>query len=200
MTTQTRTLNRRTFIRNVSAGGAGLSLAFTLPAAAALLGAEDSSSGADFEPNAFVRITPEGEVIVIAKHVEMGQGTYTGLATLVAEELDADWDRVSVEGAPADVERYGNLAWGGARQGTGGSNAMRNSFMQMREAGAAARAMLVGAAADLWRVPASEITVDTGVVKHGLSARQARFAELASLAAEQPVPEKVTVGIRRNSG
>ena len=193
MTTQTKTLNRRVFIRNVSAGSAGLSLALTLPAAAALRGSEDGFSSAGFTPNAFVRITPDGEVIVIAKHVEMGQGTYTGLATLVAEELDADWDQVRVEGAPADVKRYGNLAWGGARQGTGGSNAMRNSFMQMREAGAAARAMLVGAAADLWRARTSEITVDTGVVKHGPSGRQARFAELASLAAEQSVPEKITV-------
>ena len=94
---------------------------------------------------------------VIAKHIEMGQGTYTGLPTLVAEELDADWTQIRVEGAPADAGRYNNLFWGPA-QGTGGSTAIANSYEQLRKAGAAARAMLVAAAAQRWNVSPDSIT------------------------------------------
>jgi isoquinoline 1-oxidoreductase beta subunit len=195
MSKQNATLHRRAFIRNVSVGGAGLTLALTLPGAAAelLSGGEASAANSDFAANAFVRITTDGRVIVIAKHLEMGQGAYTGLATLLAEELDADWAQVEVEGAPADVKRYGNLAMGGTRQGTGGSNAMRNSYMQMREAGAAARAMLVAAAAESWQVPAAEINVEAGIVKHPPSGKQSAFGTLVALAAQQPVPETITV-------
>ena len=99
-----------------------------------------------FEPNAFLRIGTDNSVTVISKHLEMGQGTYTGLATILADELDADWKTVRIEGAPADAKRYNNLFWGPA-QGTGGSTAMANSWEQMRRAGAAGRAMLVSAAA-----------------------------------------------------
>jgi len=112
--------------------------------------------------NAFLRIGSDNVVTVIAKHVEMGQGAYTGIATIVAEELDADWARVRVESAPADAKRYANLAFG-TIQGTGGSSAMANSWMQLREAGAKARAMLMAAAAKEWKVPVSELTVEQGV-------------------------------------
>jgi len=147
-------------------------------------------SDAAFEPNAFVRITPDDRVTVIVKHLEMGQGTYTGIATLVAEELDAGWSQVDVEGAPADAARYNNLFWG-KLQGTGGSTAIANSYEQMRKAGAAARAMLVAAAAKQWRVPPEEITVRDGVLRHAAKGIQASFGELAELAAQQPVPEDV---------
>ena len=143
-----------------------------------------------FEPNAFIRITPENRVIIVAKHLEMGQGTFTGLATLAAEELDADWDRVFVEGAPADAKRYGGAA---GFQGTGGSNAMASSHEQMRRAGAAARAMLVSAAAQEWKVPAAEIAVSKGVVTHAASGKQATFGELAEAAASQAVPENIAL-------
>src|SRR5690606_37884337 len=113
-------------------------------------------------PNAFVRIGTDDLVTVISKHLEMGQGTYTGLATIVAEELDAA-SQVRVEGAPADGKRYGNTQWGPV-QGTGGSTAIANSWAQLRQAGATARAMLVAAAAQQWQVPAEEITVSNGVV------------------------------------
>ncbi|MDX5433887.1 MAG: xanthine dehydrogenase family protein molybdopterin-binding subunit [Halomonas sp.] len=151
----------------------------------------EEGAEADFEPNAFVRITADGTVIVLAKHLEMGQGTYTGLATLVAEELDADWSRVRVEGAPADAERYKNLAFG--LQGTGGSTAIANSYEQMRTAGATARAMLVAAAAERWGVAAESISVSQGVVRHRESGREAGFGELAEAAAELPVPQEVTL-------
>lgn len=188
-----RTLSRRAFIRNTSLGGSGLTLALTLSGwtTGSFAKSENVAATERFEPNAFVRITPDDQVIVIAKHLEMGQGTYTGLATLVAEELDADWSRVTVEGAPADVTRYGNLAWGGKLQGTGGSTAISEAYMEMREAGAAARTMLVDAAAAQWQVPASEISVDAGVVKHAGNGKHARFGELVELAAAQPVPQRV---------
>ena len=95
-----------------------------------------------FAPNAFLRIGSDNSVTVIAKHVEMGQGAYTGIATVVAEELDADWAQVRVESAPADAKRYGNSVMGGM-QGTGGSSAMANSWTQLREAGGKARDMLL---------------------------------------------------------
>jgi isoquinoline 1-oxidoreductase beta subunit len=141
-----------------------------------------------FAANAFVRVASDNTVTVIVKHLEMGQGTYTGLPTLVAEELDADWSQVRVEGAPADAAKYNNLLWGPA-QGTGGSTALANSWEQLRKAGATARAMLVAAAAEKWQVPASEIRVAKGVVSH--KHRKATFGQLAGDAAKQKVPAEV---------
>jgi isoquinoline 1-oxidoreductase subunit beta len=148
------------------------------------------SAAAAFAPNAFVRIGADNTVTVIVKHLEMGQGTYTGLPTLVAEELDADWSQIHAEGAPADAKRYNNLFWGEA-QGTGGSTALPNSYEQLRKAGATARAMLVAAAAEKWKVPASEITVSRGVVIHKNSNQRTSFGMLAADAAKQPVPADV---------
>jgi isoquinoline 1-oxidoreductase subunit beta len=122
----------------------------------------------------------------------MGQGTYTGLATIVAEELDADWAQIRVESAPADASKYANLAFG-TIQGTGGSSAMANSWMQLRNAGATARAMLVAAAAAEWNVPPASLTIERGVVRHPPSNRQATFGDLAAKAASQPVPDKVAL-------
>jgi isoquinoline 1-oxidoreductase subunit beta len=146
--------------------------------------------GAPFMPNAFIRIGADSSVTVIAKHVEMGQGAYTGIATVAAEELDADWAQVRVESAPADAKRYANLAFG-TMQGTGGSSAMANSWMQLRQAGARARAMLLMAASKDWRVPIAELTVDQGIVYHVASKRQATFGSLVKTAAGLPVPESV---------
>ena len=148
--------------------------------------------GAPFAPNAFLRIGADDSVTVIAKHVELGQGAYTGIATIVAEELDADWTRVRVESAPADAKRYANLIFG-TLQGTGGSSAMANSWNQLRDAGAKARAMLVTAAANEWKVPAGEVTVDKGIVYHISSKRQAAFGSLVARAAALPVPDKVAL-------
>ncbi|MGA8052518.1 MAG: xanthine dehydrogenase family protein molybdopterin-binding subunit [Burkholderiales bacterium] len=181
--------SRRGFLK----AGAGLTLG-VIAGNVAAQAAGPGKAGGDvvaataLEPNAFVSIGADGRVTVVAKHLEMGQGTYTGLATLVAEELDADWSQVHVVGAPADATRYNNLLWGQA-QGTGGSTAMANSFEQMRKAGAAARAMLIAAAAERWKVPAGEITVSKGVLSHGASGRKATFGELAGAAAKLPVPQ-----------
>ncbi|MDD3355018.1 xanthine dehydrogenase family protein molybdopterin-binding subunit [Zoogloea sp.] len=182
-------VSRRHFLQGV----AGLTLGIALPAVSQQAGAAEAAvAGTPFEPNAFVRIGTDNIVTVLSKHLEMGQGTYTGLATLVAEELDAAWAQVRVEGAPADARRYNNLAFG-PMQGTGGSTAMANSWEQMRQAGASARAMLVAAAARRWNVPATEITVREGVVSHAASARTVRFGELAEAAAAEAVPALVTL-------
>ena len=137
-------------------------------------------------PNAFLRIAPDDTVTVISKHIEFGQGAFTGLATLAAEELDADWKQMRVEAAPADVARYANFNMG--MQGTAGSSAMFNSYYQMRKAGAAARAMLVAAAAQQSGVPADQIEVASGTVSHRASGRKSTFGPLAEAAAKLPFP------------
>ena len=183
--------SRRRFLQ----GAAGLTLAVYLPRAWAAEAGPGKAGGqlvgeVHFEPNAFVRIGADNTVTVISKHIEMGQGTYTGLATIVAEELDAAWPQVRVEGAPADASRYNNLFWG-PTQGTGGSTAIANSWEQLRKAGASARAMLVAAAAKQWKVPADEVSVSDGVVMHARSKRHASFGQLAKAAAREPVPADV---------
>lgn len=178
-------LSRRRFLQ----GGAGLTLGFCLPSLVAAATAEKMPV-ATFEANAFLRIGSDNTVTVLSKHLEMGQGTYTGLATLLAEELDADWAQVRVEGAPADARRYNNLLMGPI-QGTGGSTAMANSWQQMRQAGAAGRAMLVAAAARQWQVTADEIVVEAGKLTHPASKRSATFGQLAEAAAKEAVPSEV---------
>lgn len=176
--------------RDVLKAGVALTVAVWLPAGATPSGAGVKPSAHGLEPNAFVRIGADDTVTVISKHIEMGQGAYTGLATLVAEELDADWKRVRVEGAPADPQRYNNLSFGPV-MATGGSSSVANSFEQLRKAGATARAMLVSAAAQKWNVPVAEITVSNGVVSHAKSNHSARFGELVADAAKLPVPSDV---------
>ena len=184
MTTQ---VTRRDFIRTGVAVGGGLLVA-VYGCGPRPEGGGATAGGASFEPNAFVRIGSDGAVTVVAKHLEMGQGTYTGLATIVAEELDADWSRVKVVGAPADAARYGNNAFGGM-QGTGGSSAIANSWDQHRKAGAVARAMLLAAAAAEWGVKVDELSTEPGVVVHAASKRRADYGTLVGRAATLTAPE-----------
>jgi isoquinoline 1-oxidoreductase subunit beta len=109
-------------------------------------------------PNAFVKVASDSTVTVMIKHLDKGQGVTTGLTTIVADEIDADWAQMRAEFAPANAALYNNLLFGPI-QGTGGSTSVANSFDQLRKAAAAARAMLVAAAAQDWNVPASQITV-----------------------------------------
>ena len=148
--------NRRDVLKNSAALAGALVVATYIPMPAF---AEDAPAAPKLAPvpNAFIRIAPDDTVTVIVKHLDMGQGVTTGLATIVAEELDADWGQMRSEFAPANAALYANLAFG--MQGTGGSTSIANSWMQLRLAAAAARAMLVAAAAAEWNVPASEITV-----------------------------------------
>ncbi|MBS0365701.1 MAG: xanthine dehydrogenase family protein molybdopterin-binding subunit [Proteobacteria bacterium] len=189
-----RDLTRRQFLQLSTLAGTGLTLGIILPGGEA---AAQSAAAAGAVPGSFampfVHIAPDDTVTVISKHLEAGQGVWTGLPAIVAEELDASWAQMRVENAPALVPMYGNLAMGGKVQLTGGSTAVANSWNQLRQAGATARAMLVAAAAEHWKVPAGEVTVSEGVLSHAASGRSARFGELAGSAARQAVPAQVTL-------
>src|SRR5262245_36227264 len=139
-----------------------------------------------FAPNAFVRVGMDDTVTILIKHIEFGQGTFTGLATLVAEELDADWSKVRMEHAPSNRNLYKNLTHG--VQSTGNSTSIANSYEQMRRAGAAARAVLVQAAAAAWGVPPEEVTVENGVLRHAASGRQGQFGQFVAAACRLAVP------------
>jgi isoquinoline 1-oxidoreductase subunit beta len=180
-------LSRRTVLK----GSAALSGAFVL-ATFVPFKAFAAKFGDPPAPNAFVKIGADNTVTVMIKHLDMGQGVTTGLPTLVAEELDADWAQMRFAFAPSNPELYNNILFGPI-QGTGGSSSIANSYEQLRNAGAAARAMLVAAAADEWKVPASEITVDKGVIKHSASGKSSPFGPLATKAAAMPVPQQVTL-------
>jgi isoquinoline 1-oxidoreductase beta subunit len=189
------TFTRRDFLRTAGAAGAGLIVSAKLgdPAWAERSGAAAviQTAGAEgtIDATGFVKVSPDNTVTVMVKHLEMGQGPYTGIATLVAEELDAHWLQMRAQGAPANTELYKNLAFG--IQGTGGSTAIANSYEQMRKAGATARAMLVAAAAQEWGVPPQEISVRKGVVRHSASSKQATFGQLAEQAAKMTPPKEV---------
>lgn len=178
--------SRRGFLRGVAA--AGLTLGF-VPALGRLATAAEAGPS-PFE--AYLRIDPDGVVTVLCAHMDMGQGVYTGVATLVAEELDADWSQMRADGAAGNPKLYGNIMWGGTVQGTGGSTAISSSWDRYRQAGAAARAMLVQAAAEEWGLPAGEIAVASGVVSHP-SGKQAGFGELAAAAAQLSPPATPTL-------
>ena len=184
-----RGASRRDMLKAGAAGG--LILGFVWHGGPRIAAAQ-TPAAPPIVPNAFIRIAPDNTVTVLSKHLEMGQGVYTGLATLVAEELDADWAQIRTAGAPANAELYNNLNFGPI-QGTGGSSSIANSWMQLRRAGAAARSMLVSAAAKQWNVPAAQITVANGTVRHAASNRSATFGQLAEAAAREPVPQNVTL-------
>ncbi|MEY4255640.1 MAG: hypothetical protein RLZZ141_867, partial [Pseudomonadota bacterium] len=151
------------------------------------LGAKKQDFGA-FGP--FIKIGTDGVVTVISKHIEFGQGTHAGLAAIVAEELDADWTTIKVEQSSANIKVYANLLMGA--QGTGGSTAIANSWMQLRKAGAGARTMFVNAAAAKWGVAAAEVRVKSGVVSHA-SGKSASFAELLADAGKMTPPAEPTL-------
>jgi isoquinoline 1-oxidoreductase beta subunit len=183
-------VSRRDFLKFTTIAGSGLTLGVVIPTVAkngglTVLGVEGTPG--DYS-TPFVRIDTDNTVTVICKHVEAGQGVWTGLPAVVAEELDASWDQMRAESSPAQVPTYGNFAFGpkGNVQGTGGSTSMANSWDQLRHAGAYARAMLVQAASNRWKVPTSEITVSEGVVSHS-SGKKATFGELAGAAGKLPI-------------
>jgi isoquinoline 1-oxidoreductase beta subunit len=190
--TQSAALDRRQFLKAGSSMATGLVLGFWSPQRGGRFAEGQTGAGQHtLAPNAFVRVAPDDTVTIISKHCEAGQGIHTGLATILAEELDADWAQVRVEPAPADGTLYKNLQFGS--QVTGGSNSIPNSWEQYRRAGATARAMLVSVAAKKWNVPEVELIADRGMIKHELSSRQARFGELAEEAALLPAPAQVTL-------
>jgi isoquinoline 1-oxidoreductase beta subunit len=144
-----------------------------------------------FAPTRLPQDRPDNTVTVVAKHVEMGQGSHTGLATIVADELDADWSQVRVEAAPSDPTRYNNLAWG-PRAGNGGSSAIGQLLGAAPQAGATGRSMLRSAArAEVGRPRREPHRPTRGVVAHAATGRKATFGELALAAAALPVPADV---------
>ncbi|OKO82284.1 twin-arginine translocation pathway signal protein [Bradyrhizobium sp. NAS80.1] len=167
----------------------GARLPFAVPVA---LAQEASVAEGSFDPNIFLKISADNTVTLISKHFEMGQGVTTGLATLVAEELGAEWAQMRFEFAPNNTKLYANLVYR-VVQGTGGSTSTAGAFDQMRQVGAAARIMFIAAASMRWNVPEVEITVEGGVVRHGTSERRASFGELAIDAMHQSVPTQVTL-------
>jgi isoquinoline 1-oxidoreductase beta subunit len=182
MTIHDRTFSRRSVLK----AAAGLTIGVYIAGSSKVLAQAPPPAGnVNIAPNTFLTIGADDTVTVLCKHIEFGQGPFTGMATLVAEELDADWSQMRADHAPSNPVLYKNLLFG--VQGTGGSSAIANSYEQMRKVGAAARAMLVGAAADEWKVPASEITVQDGIIRHP-SGKEGRFGAFAEKAMQLPVP------------
>ncbi|MBB5051752.1 isoquinoline 1-oxidoreductase beta subunit [Afipia massiliensis] len=180
--TRASALSRRSLLK----AGAGLAIGvYIARSGKAFAQGAPAAAQVNIVPNTFLIIKPDNTVTVLCKHIEFGQGPFTGMATLVAEELDADWSQMRADHAPSNPVLYKNLGFG--VQGTGGSSAISNSYEQMRKVGAAAREMLVAAAAKQWNVPASEITVENGVIKHP-SGKEGRFGAFAEKANQLPVP------------
>src|SRR4029077_15712701 len=157
-------LSRRSFVG--AAAGTAFTLAFHLPLRGMRAGLEPHTVA----PNAFSRIDPQGEVTLVMPQVEMGQGVYTALSMVMADELDTEWSRVKTEHAPPDEKHYANPMIG--LQATGNSNSIRAFWMPMRQAGASARACLVEAAASEWRVPPTECRTQDSTVFHDRSGRR----------------------------
>jgi len=180
------TVSRRAFLKASAAAGGGLLLGFALPFA------HDEARAAaagGFAPNAFIRIGRDGRIVLVMPYVEMGQGTYTSIPMLIAEELEVELSQVKLEHAPPNEKLYVNPLLG--VQATGNSNAIRGSWKPLREAGATARTMLVTVAAKRWNVDPASCEARSGAVHHRASRRRATYGELAADAARMPVPDKV---------
>jgi isoquinoline 1-oxidoreductase subunit beta len=181
-------LSRRTFLRAGVAAGGGLLLSISLPR---LIGDAEAAGAASFAPSAFIRIGRDGKVTLIIPYVEMGQGTYTSMSMLIAEELEVALDQVNVEHAPPDDKLYANPIFG--FQATGGSTAVRAAWEPLRRAGAVARTMLVTAAAKNWNVEPTACRAEKGAVIHVASGRRTKYGALTADAAKLPIPEHVAL-------
>src|SRR5258708_4199152 len=179
----TRKLDRREFLRKSAAGGGALVIGFYLPSKLEALAGAPPSEAASL--NAWVRMAPDDSVPLIIDKSEMGQGVVTSLAMLLAEELECDWGKVKTEFAPA-APAYFNPLFG--LQGTGGSTSVRSSWGPLTKAGAAAREMLIAAAAQQWYVEPSACHVENGAVVHNATSKRLGYGALAEQAAKLPVP------------
>jgi isoquinoline 1-oxidoreductase beta subunit len=180
-------LSRRQFLSASAALGGGLLIGFRTGAAHTAEGA----AGATFTPNAFIRIGSDGQIVLTMPYVEMGQGTYTSIPMLIAEELEVDLKQVRLEHAPPDEKLYANPLLG--VQATGNSNAIRGAWQPLRQAGATSRTMLVSAAAKRWNVDPTSCRAQRGEVLHVPTGRRIKYGELAADAAGMPVPESVVL-------
>src|SRR3984957_13802186 len=183
-------VSRRALIGGGLAGG--FVLTFHLPVRAANEPVQPpDSTNRKFAPNAFIRIDDAGRVTLVMPQVEMGQGVYTAVAMILAEELDADLAQVTLEHAPPNDKLYGNPTFG--LQVTGNSNSIRAFWKPLRNAGAGARAMLVQAAAQQWQVEPTSCTTSNGQVMHADSGRKLSYGELAAAASRQTPPKEVAL-------
>ena len=181
--------SRRGFLIATAAIGGGLLLGFGLPARGEVR--DTLTTDAPFAPNAFLRIDRAGKVTFVMPLIEMGQGTYTSLPMLIAEELEVDVNKVAIEHSPADDKLYVNPLIG--IQMTGASTAVRAMYVPLRRAGATARVMLVTAAAQRWKVDPPTCRAENGVVLHAPTGRKLSYGALVDAAAKLPVPEKVAI-------
>jgi isoquinoline 1-oxidoreductase beta subunit len=181
--------SRRSFLQAAATAGGGLMLGISLP----LANGEAQTTGAGvFAPNAFVGIEGDGRIVLTMPYVEMGQGTYTAIPMLIAEELEVDLKQVQLEHAPPNEKLYGNPLLGGI-QATGNSNAVRASWQPLRQAGATARTMLVSAAAKRWAVDPASCRAQSGEVLHLPTGRRLKYGDLSADAARLPVPQNVAL-------
>lgn len=176
-------LSRRRFLASASSAAGALVIAFHLPGATSLA---QAAQGKDFSPNAYLRVGADDSITIVVALVEMGQGTFTSIPMLIAEELEVDLSTVRVEQAPADEKTFGHPLYG--LQVTGGSASVQAAWAKLRQVGATAKLMLVTAAALTWAVPVSECRAESGLVKHAPSGRSLSYGALAATAASLPVP------------
>ena len=169
-------LSRRSFLGKSAAAGAGLVIGVYLPR-----GARAATSSSVFSPNAYLRITPDNKIVVMVARSEMGQGVWTALPTILAEELEVDLKQITIEQAGAST-LFGD-------QGTGGSASVRTTWDPMRKAGAQAREMLISAAAEQWSVPTEDCKAENGYIIHSFTNRKATYGELADAASKFAVPK-----------
>ena len=184
---------RRDFVVKTAAAGGGLALGFNFLAMPAVVLAQGASAGAP-ELNAWVAIKTDDTVVIRIARSEMGQGTLTGLAQLVAEELDCDWNKVTTEHINPGQSLARKRIWGD--MSTGGSRGIRTSQDYVRRAGAAARMMLLQAAADDWKVPVGEVSVDRGTITHSISGRSTTYGKVAEAAAKLTPPDVKSIKLR----
>src|SRR5262245_61605466 len=180
-------ISRRVFLKAGVASTGGLILGFGLPA---FFGGAVAAGSRDFAPNAFIRVGSDGQIVLTMPYVEMGQGTYTAIPMLIAEELEVELAQVQVEHAPPNEKLYGNPLLGGV-QATGNSNAVRAAWQPLRHAGATARMMLVAAAAKHWNVDAASCRAQSGEVLHPSTGRRIKYGDVAAAAAGMSVPKSV---------
>jgi isoquinoline 1-oxidoreductase beta subunit len=184
-------LSRRSFVVGTAAVGGGLALGVRVPFGSGAAEAQSAASGGA-EIDAWVVVKPDDTCVIRIARSEMGQGTLTGLAQLVAEELECDWRKVTTESITAGQNLARKRVWG--EMSTGGSRGIRTSHEYVRRGGAAARIMLLQAAADEWKVPVAEVTVKDGIITHAASGRQTSYGKVAAAAAEvtPPAPKTIT--------
>jgi isoquinoline 1-oxidoreductase beta subunit len=186
-------LSRRKFVVGSAAAGGGLALGFNLPSGFGAAMAQGAANNGT-EVNIWVAIKPDDTCVIRIARSEMGQGTITGLAQLVAEELECDWNKVTTEQITPGTNLARKRAWG--EMGTGGSRGIRTSQDYVRRGGAAARIMLLQAAADEWKVPVGELKVANGVITHAASQRSVTYGKIATAAAKIEPPDPKSIKLK----